>query len=505
MKSIGFKNFRKFVEFPPMEFNDITLMVGRNNSGKSTLVKATLIALNFLKYNKANLFGDNILNFDNNFFYDINIGTFSRALCNDATRNEITFNVGISDYKFDIFLVGNSDDKNSTNATVTKINIYDGKRGINANFDFTSASINIEFENRDIDTDTQEKRNNLSESIKLQDQKLQETIELTAIDEIQSQIKSLKKGLNSLKSSISSQQNNKIQIELNTNHYEVNETLIWNLLNILNKYTDDQSTFIDQRSKKYKDDIEAKKTLSQYSESLSKMHAEICNSISDINIEYIPAYDIKKSVYYSSKDTNDYIADTIHSYFTQKDDIEARQFVISWMKELGIGYGFEIESFGGEVHTLSVIDEKKHSVYLTDKGTGSIRLMILLLRIATIINKYKSDKITAPIVFIEEPELNLHPDLQSKLAELLEYVNKKIKIKFIVETHSEYLIRKSQVLVAQKDYKDEKDLSNNIFSTFYFKSDGMPYQMIYRTDGKFSNEFETGFFDETNNLIFEIL
>ena len=144
-----------------MEFNDITLMVGRNNSGKSTLVKATLIALNFLKYNKANLFGDNILNFDNNFFYDINIGTFSRALCNDATRNEITFNVGISDYKFDIFLVGNSDDKNSTNATVTKINIYDGKRGINANFDFTSASINIEFENRDIDTDTQEKRNNL--------------------------------------------------------------------------------------------------------------------------------------------------------------------------------------------------------------------------------------------------------------------------------------------------------------------------------------------------------
>ena len=28
--------------------------------------------------------------------------------------------------------------------------------------------------------------------------------------------------------------------------------------------------------------------------------------------------------------------------------------------------------------------------------------------------------------------------------------------------------------------------------------------MVYKTDGKFSNEFETGFFDAASNLAFEL-
>ena len=40
MKAIGFKNFRKFEDFPIMEMGDITMFVGGNNSGKSTTVKA---------------------------------------------------------------------------------------------------------------------------------------------------------------------------------------------------------------------------------------------------------------------------------------------------------------------------------------------------------------------------------------------------------------------------------------------------------------------------------
>lgn len=43
MKSISFKNFRRFPEFPEFKFGNITILVGGNNAGKSTLQKALLL------------------------------------------------------------------------------------------------------------------------------------------------------------------------------------------------------------------------------------------------------------------------------------------------------------------------------------------------------------------------------------------------------------------------------------------------------------------------------
>ena len=48
MKQIGFKNFRKFEDFPVMDLAPITIFVGENNAGKSTVVKAILSTLEFL-------------------------------------------------------------------------------------------------------------------------------------------------------------------------------------------------------------------------------------------------------------------------------------------------------------------------------------------------------------------------------------------------------------------------------------------------------------------------
>ena len=48
-KGIGFKNFRRFENFPLLEFGNITYMVGRNNSGKSTMVKALLLVIDYLQ------------------------------------------------------------------------------------------------------------------------------------------------------------------------------------------------------------------------------------------------------------------------------------------------------------------------------------------------------------------------------------------------------------------------------------------------------------------------
>ena len=100
----------------------------------------------------------------------------------------------------------------------------------------------------------------------------------------------------------------------------------------------------------------------------------------------------------------------------------------------------------------------------------------------------------------------MHPAFQSKLAILFSEVQTEYGFNFIVETHSEYLVRRSQVIVAQQKYANEKELEEKCpFKVYYFPSEGKPYEMNYRTDGNFSNEFGNGFYDEANNLLFEII
>ena len=43
MRQIGFKNFRRFANHLTIDFGNINLLVGGNNSGKSTVVKALLL------------------------------------------------------------------------------------------------------------------------------------------------------------------------------------------------------------------------------------------------------------------------------------------------------------------------------------------------------------------------------------------------------------------------------------------------------------------------------
>ncbi|MEY3966310.1 MAG: hypothetical protein RL263_1479, partial [Bacteroidota bacterium] len=64
MFKVGVKNFRQFQELDPLEIKPITFLVGRNNSGKSTLVKAIILTNNYLNSNNLEKFSfvNNVLN-----------------------------------------------------------------------------------------------------------------------------------------------------------------------------------------------------------------------------------------------------------------------------------------------------------------------------------------------------------------------------------------------------------------------------------------------------------
>jgi predicted ATPase len=78
------------------------------------------------------------------------------------------------------------------------------------------------------------------------------------------------------------------------------------------------------------------------------------------------------------------------------------------------------------------------------------------------------------------------------------------KIRLVVETHSEYLIRKLQYLVAKGDAKPESAV------IYYFNKpddqnvrSGMTERVVKITineDGHLSDDFGPGFIDEANNI-----
>jgi AAA15 family ATPase/GTPase len=108
-------------------------------------------------------------------------------------------------------------------------------------------------------------------------------------------------------------------------------------------------------------------------------------------------------------------------------------------------------------------------------------------------------------ILVEEPEANLHPNFQSKLAEMICESCHLFENTFYVETHSEYLIRKFQYLKAKGELKD---LSIKIFN-FKGKSDSTHQRFEWKEiklndDGSLSEQFYPGFFDEADNIAFQL-
>ena len=151
---------------------------------------------------------------------------------------------------------------------------------------------------------------------------------------------------------------------------------------------------------------------------------------------------------------------------------------------------------------------------LADEGHGITQLVHMLLQIeCQVLRKkrsildhpnqftinYNSLGLDSPILAIEEPEVSLHPSLQSKLALVFEDAYQSFGVTFIIETHSEYLIRKSQYDTEGKDFKD------NPFKIYYFNPDGSSYEISYGESGRLENSFGPGFFDEAGNSSVEVL
>ena len=189
------------------------------------------------------------------------------------------------------------------------------------------------------------------------------------------------------------------------------------------------------------------------------------------------------------------------------------EFINKWLAEFEIGkklsYGYNEEN-----DTFFIkIDNRT----LPDYGFGFSSILHILLALSNEVieqnekfnqnNKNENFKLTFPPTYIiEEPETGLHPAFQSKMAEMLVHIQKTFHVNLIVETHSEYLIRKLQFLTATDKLNPGDAL------IYYFNNpkkipegEEQIKKITIEKDGSLTDNFGPGFIDEGINLKFELL
>ena len=514
MKKIGFDNFRRFEKFPLMELAPITFFVGENNAGKSSVVKGIIAYSDFLNNNKCidesiilekdkegeslDIINKKLLKEVKFFFntsYLAHIGTFKRAVCNKTKSNIISFHTDLGYIKVSVSIKGNRNDEESISGNVSLVTVNLPVFNIDLNFDVENDIATITFNHDIVD-------NKFHSSTQVKER---QEIYLNSFDRDLTLTTSISANWNAIRGSLISSIISMFEDTINSTIFSENEDVLYGRVQPFLNISKEEKRILKNIINCISPSVISRKMRGGF-----KFYPILNGYYSKfVNIEYIYAHAVSQTVIYGTRDSNDYLSRTIHEFAPHQKEKRKRDFILKWMKIFGIGTDYVIKSVGGEAHIVYIKNNDGHEVNLADKGMGSIQLMVLLFRLAITLpqkglkNFYHYGE---KVVIIEEPEQNLHPSLQSKLADLFYEINRDYKFRFIVETHSEYLVRRSQVIVASAYKNAEKNAKgwDNPFKVYYFPAEGYPYDMEYATDGYFENPFGKGFFNVSSELSLDL-
>ena len=122
-----------------------------------------------------------------------------------------------------------------------------------------------------------------------------------------------------------------------------------------------------------------------------------------------------------------------------------QEVVAYWLKELGLIESFDIREIAPGTNLYQAWVKRDRSgaeVLLTDVGFGVSQVLPALVLLA-----YVPEGAT---VLLEQPEIHLHPSVQSGLADYILWAARKRDVQVIVESHSEHLLRRFQRRVAEE-------------------------------------------------------
>ncbi|MDE6794422.1 MAG: ATP-binding protein, partial [Muribaculaceae bacterium] len=387
MEKFGFKNFKRFKNFPMISLTPITLLVGPNNSGKSSFIKA----LTFLFYNLANQQKTRNIHpsfIDEVSFYQSSVanfdwGDFATTLHRGGDDNTISFNWETRGVEFQISFGASKDEirqNPSLLATLPIKNLYleYPKRG-------------IVFDNRYSDNawtmvahvDIEQLKTWLEETSSWLNSRIDRVNDRTKIMDDQS----LEwKYLDSWDRTRNRRLNERITSQLS----DYNEALM-----SLNSSSDEVIEFAYATDVTQPLDI----ALRDYCNFCCKIITEdVTRTFSEsTNFAYIEAHNAPHTHAIPANDKNSFLARTVNEFYSDVPFVPKYYYLYTWvndwMKKFEIGDFFQIDThFGGEILTVGIGKNSEKVEYthgnkplmpLASLGTGSIQLFVLLLKIAT--------------------------------------------------------------------------------------------------------------------------
>lgn len=215
-------------------------------------------------------------------------------------------------------------------------------------------------------------------------------------------------------------------------------------------------------------------------------------------------------------------------HFTSSYEYYDEKFRAKWFdKFFGNEKPLKLEAFRDEVFEIMLNDR-----YLTEQGSGITKILQYILYFSTlttdVINHYDQVNHTLEscksqierqnyliefrekqainkkqFIYIEEPEVHLHPNFQILLAEMIFELSINSRYHFIIETHSEYIIRKMQLLMATNKLIPAKLLSLINFGSG--KNHGKVQSIHIDSNGSLTKSFYPGFFELSQELQYQLM
>ncbi len=198
-------------------------------------------------------------------------------------------------------------------------------------------------------------------------------------------------------------------------------------------------------------------------------------------IEYIMPYQLAGSAEWSFLQTFGVLQDAVKQ----------------WLVYLGVASDVVTDDLGKIGHIMQITnDDGMIQQDLTHVGVGVSQVLPILVMCLL---AEEGD-----VIILEQPELHLHPKVQTRLADFFVAMNKLGK-QCIVETHSEYLINRLRLLVVKSD---DNKIADDTMIYFVEKDKTEGYSMyrniVINTYGKIER-WPDGFFDEGESLASQIV
>lgn len=494
MKSIRIENLRAITDSKELEINNLNLFLGANSTGKSSILRFfTLMKQTISRKNNEPIL-----------WYDpqgVDFGSYGESV-NAAKKEE-----GISfSFKFDlhmendlgylIFLLSTLEDKEKSimSNTLTKF--------LNFNFYYENAKANeVEVQvkiniNKNQYDKVEIKIDNFTFSSDYSNKSMEINGKIYKLPEFKYNINDFslvpdivvdeKKGID-IKRYLSSKINELIFSNINK---RINDETKFGILSSL-RFEQNSKLFYEKYINIKNVPITIKRNLSEKSvqeDLYNYFGALYINSLLDNinryitkyfnNVTYIAPVRASAERYYRvqglSVNDIDSMGTNVPMMLYSMNGTKAYKEWLSWTNN-NFGIQYHIAKSAG--HTAIVVETESGKFNLADTGFGYSQLLPVLLVLwkqeelkskkpkRTSRSFYKNDFMqTVPkTIIIEQPELHLHPAMQSQIADLLmKMIKNNQEIKFIIETHSVAIMNRVGEIIEQENYLNKSTENNEL-------------------------------------------